>query len=404
MHTVTPQEMNPEEDLSSLLTGRLEAAKSLELQLRDPCYSSIQGVSKLRNRLASELKFLEGIARGRTPLEKKYIETSNVTHFENIVSGLSRFREIQAVFHTFSILDPDTDSVLKHAVDIVAKKGEQWIKVISRSAKGICMDWLTGSSRNIFEQAETYLSMASLFQRNFSPPEVVFEFIAGVPDAMAMKLRSLGVTVLGEEIPIESITKVPEDFMEMLMEDVDENVKTETNSIEQQSAPPINLDVSAVFVLISNLTHENGTNHLFDSVLLTQQAEMERKNPARKQLLSQIEGREWIICRTAHDSVRDILSTVGGESEKKRMEELFKKVRLVEDAVPEKTATLKHSDRINQRSIIIFGSGDYYRAVTATANKHFVSSAYHQGVSFDVILHESRALSEQKELPLSNTN
>ncbi|KHJ85551.1 hypothetical protein OESDEN_14719, partial [Oesophagostomum dentatum] len=50
---------------------------------------------------------------------------------------------------------------------------------------------------------------------------------------------------------------------------------------------------------------------------------------------------------------------------------------------------------------IIFGSGEHYRAVTATANKHFVSSAYHQGVSFDVILHESRALSEQKELPLN---
>ncbi|EYB84062.1 hypothetical protein Y032_0323g2478 [Ancylostoma ceylanicum] len=98
------------EDLSSLLTGRLEAAKSLELLLHDPIYSSIQGVSKLRNRLASELKFLDGIARGKTPLEKKYIETSNVTHFENIVSGLSRFPEVQAVFHTFSILDPDTDS------------------------------------------------------------------------------------------------------------------------------------------------------------------------------------------------------------------------------------------------------------------------------------------------------
>ncbi|RCN43990.1 hypothetical protein ANCCAN_10017 [Ancylostoma caninum] len=343
--------MASEEDLSSLLTSRLEAAKSLELLLHDPIYSSIQGVSKLRNRLASELKFLDGIARGKTPLEKKYIETSNVTHFKNIVSGLKRFQGVQAVFHTFSILDPDTDSVLKHSVDIVAKRGEQWIKVISRSAKGICMDWLTGSTRNIFEQAETYLSMASLFQRNFSPPEVVFEFTAGVPDAIALKLRSLGVTVLGEEIPIESITKVPEDFMEVLMEGVDQNDGMQPSNIENQKSPPINLDVSAVFVLISNLTHENGTNHLFDSVLLTQQAEMERKNPARKQLLSQIEGREWIICRTAHDSVRDILSTVGGESEKKRMEELFRKVRLVEDAVSEKTATLKHSDRINQRSM-----------------------------------------------------
>ncbi|EYB84066.1 hypothetical protein Y032_0323g2481 [Ancylostoma ceylanicum] len=263
--------------------------------------------------------------------------------------------------YSLSILPPapqlrveDLSWVLKHSVDIVAKRGEQWIKVISRSAKGICMDWLTGSTRNIFEQAETYLSMASLFQRNFSPPEVVFEFIAGVPDAMAVKLRSLGVTVLGEEIPIESITKVPEDFMEILMDGVDQNDGLQSNNIEKQKSPPINLDVSAVFVLISNLTHENGTNHLFDSVLLTQQAEMERKNPARKQLLSQIEGREWIICRTAHDSVRDILRTVGGESEKERMEELFRKVRLVEDAVSEKTATLKHSDRINQRSMVSF--------------------------------------------------
>ncbi|PIO55642.1 hypothetical protein TELCIR_22970 [Teladorsagia circumcincta] len=62
------------------------------------------------------------------------------------------------------------------------------------------MDWLTGSSRNIFEQADTYLNMAALFQRNFCPPEVVFEFVAGVPDAMASKLRSLGVIVIGEEV------------------------------------------------------------------------------------------------------------------------------------------------------------------------------------------------------------
>ncbi|KHJ88920.1 hypothetical protein OESDEN_11275, partial [Oesophagostomum dentatum] len=112
MRAFTCQNSNmiSEEDLTSLLIGRLEAAKSLEQQLCEPKYSTIQGVSKLRNRLASELKFLDGIANGKTPLEKKYIETSNVTHFENIVAGLSRFQDVQAVFHTFSILDPDTDS------------------------------------------------------------------------------------------------------------------------------------------------------------------------------------------------------------------------------------------------------------------------------------------------------
>ncbi|KJH42694.1 hypothetical protein DICVIV_11306 [Dictyocaulus viviparus] len=368
--------MAADEDLVGLLVGRLDAARNLELQLHDTRFASVQGVGKLRNRLASELRFLEGIKSGKTRLEKKYIETSNVTHFENIVSSLQRFHDVQAVFHTFSIVDPITDTVLKHTVDIVAKKGDQWIKVISRSAKGICMDWLTGCSRNVFEQAETYLSMAALFQKNFCPPEVVFEFVAGVPDAMAAKLRSHGVFVMGEEIPIESITKVPEEFLEMLMEDVKEcDDRVVSNCTSPSQAPPVNLDVSAVFVLISNLTHERGTDHRFGSTLLTQQAEMEKRNPARKQLLSQIEGREWIICRTAYDSVRDILSTVGGDSEKKRMEELFQKVRIVDDAISEKTSKLKHSDRINQRSL---------------------------GVSFDVILHESRALSEQKELPLNH--
>uniref|UniRef100_A0A1I7XTP0 SAM-dependent methyltransferase n=1 Tax=Heterorhabditis bacteriophora TaxID=37862 RepID=A0A1I7XTP0_HETBA len=283
------------------------------------------------------------IESGKTALEKKYIETSNVTHFENIVTGVGRFPGVQAIFHTFSILDVDSDVTLKHTVDIVAKNGDQW--------------------------------MANLFQRNFSAPEVVFEFIAGIPDAIALKLRSMGVRVIGKEVPIDSITKVPDDFLEILVENGNKNEPNTSNQsvVCEQDLPPVNLDVSAVFVLISNLTHENGTNHKFDSTLLAQQAEMELRSPARQLLLEQIEGREWIICRTAYNSVRDILSTVGGPTEKKRMDQLFKTVRIVDDAKSDRTALLKHSERINQRSM---------------------------GVSFDVILHESRALSEQKELPL----
>ncbi|VDM64281.1 unnamed protein product [Angiostrongylus costaricensis] len=154
------------------------------------------------------------------------------------------------------------------------------------------------------------------------------------------------------QIAIGTIAKIPEDFMELLMENDGDGGHMPASTVKSPQLPPVNLDVSAVFVLISNLTHEHGTDHMFDSTLLTQQAEMEKRNPARTQLLSQIEGRELIICRTAYDSVRDILSTVGGDSEKKRMEELFKNVRLVDDAVSERTSILKHSDRINQRSIV----------------------------------------------------
>lgn len=61
MITVSHSGMSSEKDLSSLLTDRLEAAKSLERLLGNPMFSSIQGVSKLRNRLASEIKFLDGV-------------------------------------------------------------------------------------------------------------------------------------------------------------------------------------------------------------------------------------------------------------------------------------------------------------------------------------------------------
>lgn len=51
--------------------------------------------------------------------------------------------------------------------------------------------------------------------------------------------------------------------MEMLMNDVNEEDKEPANGSEPSQLPPVNLDVSAVFVLISNMTHENGTNHLY---------------------------------------------------------------------------------------------------------------------------------------------
>lgn len=54
--------MSAEEDLPMLLSGRLEAARRLERQLHGDQYVSVQGVGKLRNRLASELKFLEGVS------------------------------------------------------------------------------------------------------------------------------------------------------------------------------------------------------------------------------------------------------------------------------------------------------------------------------------------------------
>jgi len=49
------------------------------------------------------------------------------------------------------------------------------------------------------------------------------------------------------------------------------------------------------------------------------------------------------------------------------------------------------------RAKTIFGTGDTLKAVTLTANSGFVRAAKNQGVQFSVYLHESRALTEQKQ-------
>ncbi|CAF3468053.1 unnamed protein product [Rotaria sp. Silwood1] len=111
---------------------------------------------------------------------------------------------------------------------------------------------------------------------------------------------------------------------------------------------------------------------------------------------SQIDRKELFICQTAYEEFNSIVSTVGGPNEKKRAEELFKRLTIVPDCLSERSAVLQESVKIKPRTKIIFGTGDHLRAVTMTANRGFVRAAAQQGVPFAVYLHESRALTEQQ--------
>ena len=52
--------------------------------------------------------------------------------------------------------------------------------------------------------------------------------------------------------------------------------------------------------------------------------------------------------------------------------------------------------KIKERSLAIFGTGDHLKVLTVTANSGFVRAARGQGLDLGVILHESRALTEDK--------
>jgi len=91
------------------------------------------------------------------------------------------------------------------------------------------------------------------------------------------------------------------------------------------------------------------------------------------------------------------LSTVGGEEEKERAAELLKDITVVPDQMSERVQSLAVTGNIKGRSLVIFGTGDAIQAVTVTANSGFIRSAKTQGVELAAYIHESRALTEQKE-------
>uniref|UniRef100_A0A915AQH5 DUF1308 domain-containing protein n=1 Tax=Parascaris univalens TaxID=6257 RepID=A0A915AQH5_PARUN len=407
------EEGQSSEEQRALLESRIAEARSIADTV-DREFANVDGANKFKNRIKAELRFLIDLRKKPSNGLKRYIETSNVVHFRGLLNAAYRYDNCRAFYKSFT--KPDQKKGRKLEVDLVVEEGAKWVKVISRSARGLAMEYVGaggGTSRSILEQAQDYVKMAVEFPYFFKTPVIVFEFLSGVPDLLARQIEGFGVVVAGTLVPIGDLVKLPEDSDE---EDVDDDSQS-TPELSSSSTrlkgegllsgalafDTVNLDVTAIFALISSLTHPGGCGYHFESSLLNAQAALERKKPALAPLLKVIEGKKLIICRSAYDSVQSILSTVAGPEEKKRAKSLFENVEVVDDKLTERAAKLRISDKISPRSKIIFGSGDYYKAVTISANRHFVSAASHQGIHFAVILHESRALSEQKERSLKTS-
>ncbi|OWF35881.1 UPF0415 protein C7orf25-like [Mizuhopecten yessoensis] len=108
-------------------------------------------------------------------------------------------------------------------------------------------------------------------------------------------------------------------------------------------------------------------------------------------------GKELYACQTAWDDFETILKTLGGPEEKRRAQLLLHRVKVIPDQPSKRAKDLPDTGKIRQRTKVIFGTGDELGAVTTTANMGFVRAAEHQGVSFAIYSHSSRALTEDKE-------
>lgn len=112
-----------------------------------------------------------------------------------------------------------------------------------------------------------------------------------------------------------------------------------------------NLDVSTLLSLVSNLTNGCGT-FKYSSKVLNDHAIQEKENPVLPVLKQFLKEKKLIACETAISSFNEIVKIIAGPEEKKRADDLLKRITIVKDSPSERCLALQTSSQIRKRAIV----------------------------------------------------
>lgn len=415
-----------EMSLQASLQQRISAAQAL-LQRAEKLSPGAEGHQKLCGKLRSELRFLRRVEAGEVQIKESHLQSTNLTHLTAIVDSAESLEDVSALLHVFTYLDT-TGCRQTLVVDVVANGGHTWVKAVGRKAEALHNIWQGRGhygDKSIIRQAEDFLQASSQQPVQYRHPVIVFAFYNGVSFPMANRLRDMGISIRGDIVAVNTVTtedgeeeadeekEHADSEEEVVVEDEEEDEEEESEltrvdrstvvarlafptQVQVEECQRINLDITTLITYVSSLCH--GRCHFtFKEPVLTEQAAQERLQQVLPQLDAFMEGKELFACRAAVHDFQVILETLGGPGEKERAEKLLARIHVVDDNPSERTLRLLPSAKINQRSLMIFGTGDSLRAVTMTANSRFVRAAANQGVRYSVFIHQPRALTEGKE-------
>ncbi|CAH1646991.1 unnamed protein product [Spodoptera littoralis] len=394
--------MGTSEELMLLLNDKITLGEHLVVKL-DPL-NEIDGVTKLQRKIRQEIEFLRKLKKSKN-VKIEQLSCSNLRHLGAMVE-LTLRPGVIAVCKIFHINDSS-----KLVIDIISEEGRVWTKVIARNPKSLSAlsaGKASYGARSILDQAEDYLECAKLYPCMYKPPKVIFEFMSGIEENLANKLKSVGVTVKGEILPNSNLSEDNNDSWGEESSDDECQEHSEGPSLnsmpecmdEHPEIKTLNLDVTAMMAYVSNMTNGH-CNYVFKQEVLTQQAAWEVERPVKPILERLFKDKILVCCKTAWDDFEKIVTTLGGPMEIKRTQELKNVVKVYpdeyggEDDYPRKN--LKVRGHVRLRSKIIFNFGHRIKALTVSANEGFVRAAMQQGITYASFVHESRALTEGKE-------
>lgn len=329
-------------------------------------------------------------------------------------------------------------------VDVVAENGLVWIRVNARNAKGLRHDIAgleessSGSSEEdehegaiggdnlpLFRKAKALMASAERHLVHFQKPMVVYAFMRistgddpYVDEQIIDKLPNLGIVVY-----VKSDKALSEVYRQAL-----NNSHQEIQVITDK----LNLDVSTVMAVISEMVHRKGiTPSMVRGDALELQATHEMSHPLLPELATILDKKQLFVTQAAMDKLNTIVPVVGGPKEIARFEYMLGKnnkvdlwinypadtsylrLTIMEDKPTARFLELlqppsgKPYKRINNGRRIrskfnafhvnVFGTGDHNRMTTVTSiswMRRALADAGLLGVA--IVEHEPRSLAEQK--------
>jgi hypothetical protein len=330
-------------------------------------------------------------------------------------------------------------------VDVVAENGLVWIRVNARNAKGLRHEiagleeesdysdddddvspppgTVEDDSLAIIRKAKALMACSERHLVHFRKPTVVFAFMritSGddqyVDEHIIGKLCNLGVTIYTKS---ESTT-LPQVY---------------SHHVQDPMTDKLNLDVSTVLALISELVHcPNVTPAMVRGEALQLQATQELTRRILPDLSRLLDKKQLYVTQAALDKLNSIISVVGGPNEKARFDYLlgrndnvdlwinyqtadlsYLRLTVMEDKPTERfiqlldppDSLLQRSSRLNNGRKIrskfntfhvnVFGTGDANKMTTLTSiswMRRALEDAGLAGVA--IVEHEPRSLAEQK--------
>ena len=333
-------------------------------------------------------------------MKDQHALSSNLPHLEAVLLACHHAPSVSAVMQSFRYTPSGGRGSKVVLVDVVACGGGAWVKIFARKRSALHLYWLGGahgSERSVTVVAEEFLEASKQNQCRFDAPKIIFAFFDGITESVAGELAGLGVATVGTVFPDDSAMNAPsyEEVAAILGQVAVE--RPLCGGCER-----VNMDVSSLVAWSSQMIR-GGAQYKYQDFILEQQAAGERATPTLPQLEALTKGKRLIVCRTAFENFTSILETIGGPREKDIGRSLLQTLEVVPDSPSERALKLLCKGKIKERSKVVFGTGDYMKAITLTANEGFVRAACSQGVHFDVAVHSSRALSEMQQLILRQT-